>query len=101
MEGGGSTGECLEIVAVKMRNYSVVVVDEIDSGVVQIQCLCAVYILHYYLMLPQCHVGIVVSETSHQLEPYWLSSAEIRLSILYGNKRLGVIKLLIQLIISN
>ena len=76
MEPGGKNGERLEMVAAKAFNYTlvvvvvVVVVDEIDSRVVQIECLCLVYFQHYYLMLPHGHLGIVVSQPAHKLEPY-------------------------------
>jgi len=71
MEPGGRTGEYLEIVASKAGNYTlvVVVVDEIDSQVAQIQCLCSVNFHQYYLMLPHCHRGVVVSQRAHWLEP--------------------------------
>jgi hypothetical protein len=72
MESGGRTGEHLEMVAAKVGNYIlVVVVDEIDLQVARIECFCLVYFQHYYLMLPHCHLGVVVSQTAHLLEPYW------------------------------
>jgi len=55
------------MVAAKAGNYTlvvvvvVVVVDEFDSRVAQIECLCSEYFQHYYMMLPHCHLGIVVS----------------------------------------
>jgi hypothetical protein len=77
------------MVAAKAGNYTVVVVvvDEIDSWVARIECLCSVYIQHYCQMLPYCLLGIVVSRTTHWLEPCWLSSAEIHLSTSYVNNR--------------
>jgi len=75
MGQGGRTGEHLEMVAVKAGNYTPVV-DEIDSGVAQIECLCFVYFQHYYLMFPHCPLGVVVIETGHPVEPYWLASVE-------------------------
>jgi len=86
MEPGGRTGEHLEMVPAKVGNYTlVVVVDETDSRIARIECLCSVYVQHYYLMLRHCHLGIVVSQTAHWLEPYWLSSAEIHSSTSYVN----------------
>jgi len=89
MEPGGRTGERLEMVPVKAGNYTlvVVVVDEIDSGIARIECVGSVCFPHYYLMLPHCHLGIVVSQTALWLEPYWLSSVEIHSSRSYVNKR--------------
>jgi len=90
MEPGGRTGERLEMVAAKAGNYTlvlVVVVDEIDSRIARIECLSLVYFQHDSLTLPHCLLGIVVSQTAHWLEPYWLSSAEIHLSTSYVNKR--------------
>ena len=77
------------MVAVKAGNYTlvvVVVVNEIYLRVARIESLCFVYFHHYYMMLPHCHLGVVVSQTAHLLEPYWLSSAEIHSSTLYVNK---------------
>jgi len=102
MEHGGGTGVRLEMVAAKAGNYTLVVVmDEIDSRVAQTECLCSVYFQHYYLMLRHCHLGIVLSQTAHLLEPYWVSLAGIHLSTLYVNKRSVLIKLSIQLVIWN
>jgi hypothetical protein len=94
MGQGGRTGERLEMVPAKAGNYIlvvvvvvvVVVVDEIDSQVVRIECLCLVYFQHYYLMLPHCPLGIVVSPAANPLEPYWLSSGGIRSSTCDVNK---------------
>jgi hypothetical protein len=92
MEPGGRTRERLEMVAAKGVNYTlvlvvVVVVDEIDSWIARIECLCLVYFQHDFLMLPHFLLGVVVSQTSHWLEPYWLSSAEIHSATSYVNKR--------------
>jgi len=84
MGPGGRTGERLEMVPAMVGNYTQVV-DEINSGVAQIDCLCSVYFLHYYLMLPHCSLGFIVSQTAHPLEPYCLSLVEIRSSTLYVN----------------
>jgi len=73
------------MVPAKAGNYTPVV-DEIDSGVAQIECLCSVYFQHYYLLLPHCPLGVVVSQTGHPLEPDWLSSVEICSSTSYVNK---------------
>ena len=78
MEPGGRTGENLEMVAAKAGNYTVVVVDEIDSLVARIECLGSVYSQHYYPILPHCHLGVVVSQIAHLLSQYWLSSPGIR-----------------------
>jgi len=86
MGQGGKTGERLEMEAAKAGNYTPVV-EEIDSWVAQIECLCSVYFQHGYLMLPHCHLGAVVSQTGHLVEPYWLSSVEIHSSTSYVNKR--------------
>ena len=84
---GGRTGERREIKAVKAGNYTPMV-EEIDLWVAQIECVCSVYFQHYNLMLPHCHLGIVVvCQTGHPVEPYWLSSVEIHSSTLYANKR--------------
>jgi hypothetical protein len=103
MEPGGRTGERLEMVAAKAGNYTLVevvvvvvvvavvvvvvmvVVDEINLQVAPIEYLCLVYFHHYYLMLPHCHLGVVVSQTPHWLKPYWLSLAEIHSSTSYVN----------------
>ena len=66
------TGERLETVAAKAGNY-IPVEDEFDLWVARIECLCLVY----YLMLPDCHLCVVVSERAHWVEPYCSSSAEI------------------------
>jgi hypothetical protein len=54
------------MVAAKADNYTlvvaVVVVDEIDSWIARIECLGSVYFQHYRLMLPHCHMGVVVSQ---------------------------------------
>ena len=73
------------MLAAKACNYTVVV-NEIDSGVTQIECLCSVYFHHYYLMLPQSPLRVVVSRTAHPLEPYWLFSVEIHLKTSHVNK---------------
>jgi hypothetical protein len=86
MGQGGKTGERLEMEAAKAGNYTPVEV-EFDSAVARIECLCSVYFLHDYLTLPHCLLGVVVSQTAHWLEPYWLSSAEIHSSTSYVNKR--------------
>jgi len=71
--------------AAKAGNYTLVV-EEIDSWVARIECLCSVYIQHGYLMLPHCHLGVVVSQTGHPVEPFWLSLVEIHSSTSYVNK---------------
>ena len=91
MGHGGRTGERLEMEAAKAGNYTPVV-EEIDLWVTRIECLCSVYFQHGYLMLTHCHLGVVVSQTGHPVEPYWLSSAEIRSSTSYVNKMMIVIK---------
>jgi hypothetical protein len=85
MEPGGRTGECLEMVAVKAGNYMLVVVDEIDSRIARIECLCSVYFQYYYLVLRHCHLGIFVSLNANRLEPDWLYSADIHSSTSYEN----------------
>jgi len=91
MGQGGSTGERLEMVPAKAGNYTlvvvVVVVEEINSWVAQIECRCLADFPQYYLMLPDCPLGIVMSQTAHPLEQYWFSSVEIRSSTSYVNKR--------------
>jgi len=84
MGHGGRTGEHLEMVAAKAGNYTLVV-EEIDLWVARIECLCSVYIQHHHLMLPHSHLGVVVSQTGHPVEPYWLSSVEIRSFTSYVN----------------
>jgi hypothetical protein len=85
MGHGGGTGEHLEKVAVKAGNYTPVA-DEFDLWVARIVCFGLVYFQHHYVMLPHCHLGLVVSQTAHQLEPYWLSSVGINSSTLYVTK---------------
>jgi len=72
--------------AAKAGNYTPVV-EAIDSWITRIECLCSVYFLHGYLMLPHCHLGVVLNQTGHLVEPYWLSSVEIHSSTSYVNKR--------------
>jgi len=96
----GRTGECLEMLPAKARNHSQGE-DEINLCVPQIECLCAVYFQHYYLMLPHCHLGIVVSERGYLLEPDWLSSVEIRSLTSYVKTQIVVNRFSIQLVISN
>ena len=91
---------CLEKMAAKVGDYSPVA-DELDAWVPRIECLCSVYFQHYFLMLPHCHPGVVVSQTAHQSGPYWLSLADIRSSTSYVNTKTVVSKVSIQLLISN
>ena len=87
MEHGGRTGERLEMEAAEVGNYTPVV-EEIDLSVPRIECLCSVYFHCYYLMLPHCLLGVVVvSQTGHPVEPYWLSSVEIHSLTSHVNKR--------------
>jgi hypothetical protein len=86
MGKGGRTGERLQKVPVKVGNYTLVV-NEFDLWVAQIECLCLVYFQYYYLMLPHCSLGFVVSQTAHLFKPYWSSSVEICSSTLYVNQR--------------
>jgi len=86
MGHGGRTGERQEMEAAKAGNCTPVV-EEIDLWVPRIECLSSVYFQHGYLMLPHHHLGVVVSQTGHLVEPYWLSSVEIHLSTSYVNKR--------------
>jgi len=86
MGQGGKTGKRLEMVAAKAGNYTLVE-DEFESGVALIECLCSVYFQHYCLTLPHCPLGVVMSQTAHSIEPYWLSSVEICSSTSYVNKR--------------
>jgi hypothetical protein len=72
--------------AVKVGSCTPVVVVEIGSWVARIGCHCFVYFQRYYLMLPHCHLGIVVvSQTGHPVEPYWLSLVEIHSLTSYVN----------------
>jgi len=72
MGHGDRTGERLEMVAVRVDNYTPVE-DAFDLWAARIEFLCSVYVPHYYLMLPHCHPDIVVSQTAHLVQPYWLS----------------------------
>jgi len=81
MGKGGRTGERLEKMSAKADNYTPVV-NEFDMWVAQIECLCLLYFQHYYLMLPHCSLGFVVSQTAHLFKPHWSSSVEISLSTL-------------------
>jgi hypothetical protein len=85
MGQGGKTGERLEMKAAKVGNYTPVEV-EFDLAVARIECLCSVYFQHCFQMLPHYLLGVVVSQTGYLVEPYWLSSVEIRSSTLYVNK---------------
>jgi len=67
MGEGGKTGECLDMVAAKAGNYTLVV-DEINLGVAQIACLCSVYFQHYCLMLPQWSSGCCCEPDSRPTE---------------------------------
>jgi hypothetical protein len=60
-----------------------------------------VYFHHYYLMLPLGHLGTVVTQTTHILEPDWVSSAEISSSTSCVNQNKVVNTLSFQLVISN
>ena len=82
---GGRTGQRLEMVVAKAGNYTLVV-DNSDSFVAQIECLCSLYCQYYCVMLTNCPLGIIVSETAHLLEPYWLSLVQICSLRSYVNK---------------
>jgi hypothetical protein len=69
MGHGGRTGERLEMEAARAGNYTPVV-EEIDVLVARIECLRSVYFQHSYLMLPQCHLGVDMSQTGYLVEPY-------------------------------
>jgi hypothetical protein len=84
---GGKIGERLETEAAKAGNYTPVEV-EFDSAVAPMECLCSVYFKPYCQMLPHCLLGVVVTQTGHQVEQYWVSSVEIHLSTSYVNKTL-------------
>jgi hypothetical protein len=86
MGDGDRAGKRLEMEAAKVGNYTLVV-DDIEWWVARIECLCSVYFQHRYLMLPHCHLGVVVSQTGLTVEPYWLSSVEIHSSTSDVNKR--------------
>jgi len=74
------------MVAAKKGNYTPVE-DEFDLAVARIEYLCSVYFHHYCQMHPHWLLGVVVSQTGHPVEPYWLSSVEIRSPTPYVNKR--------------
>jgi hypothetical protein len=74
------------MVAAKAGNNTPVV-EDINSWGALFECLCLVYFQHYYLMLPHRHLGVVVGQTGHPVEPYWLSSVEIRSSTLSVKNR--------------
>jgi hypothetical protein len=87
MGHGGRTGERLGMETVKSRKNTPVV-EENDLWVSGIESLYLVYFQCYYLMLPHCHLGVVVaSQTGHPVEPYCLASVEIHSSTSYVNKR--------------
>jgi hypothetical protein len=88
------------MVAARVGNYTPVE-DEYDLWLAQIECLCWVHFQHDYLMLPHCHLGVVMKHTAHLQEPYWMYSVEIHSSTSYVNKWMIVIKLSIKLVISN
>jgi hypothetical protein len=75
--------------AAKAGNYTPVG-EKIDWCIAHIECLCSVYFPH--LMPPHCHLGVVVSQTGHPVEPYWLPLVEIRSSTSYVNQMVIVIK---------
>ena len=91
MGHGGRAGESLVMVAARAGNYTPVE-DKFDLWAARIECLCSVYFQYYYLMLPHCHLGVVVRQTAHPVQPYWLSSVEIRLSTSYVNTMIIVMK---------
>ena len=91
MGHSGRTGERLEMVAARAGNYTLVE-DEFNLVAARFEYLCSVYFQHYYLILPHFHLGVVLSQTAHPLEPYWLSAVEIRLLTSYVNKMMIVIK---------
>jgi hypothetical protein len=97
---GGKTEEHLEMVAAKAGNYTPLE-DEFDSWIARIECLWSVYFQHYHMILPHCHLRVVVSQTTHRVEPYWFSSAEIISLTSYVNKKMVLNKLSMQLVISN
>jgi hypothetical protein len=86
MGQGGKTGERLKKVAVKAGNYTPVE-NEYDSRVAGIEYRCLLYFHQCCQMLPHCLVDIVVSQTGHPVEPYWLSLVEICSLTSYVNKR--------------
>ena len=88
------------MVATKASYYTLVEV-ELDLWVARIECLSFVYFQYYHLMLPHCHLGIVVSPSAYMLEPYWLSSAENCLLTSYMNQMIVVNTFSIQFVIAN
>jgi hypothetical protein len=86
MGHGGRTGERLEMEAEKAGNNTPVVA-EIELLVARIEFLCSVYFVLSCLILPHCHLGVVVSQSGYLMEPCWLSLVEIYLSTSYVNKR--------------
>jgi hypothetical protein len=89
------------MVAAKAGNYTLLVVDVIELQVAGIECLGLVYFQHYFLMILHFHLGVVVSQTAHLMQRYWLSLAVICLLESYINKRFVPIKLPFKLAILN
>jgi hypothetical protein len=85
MGQGGKPGKRLEMEAVMVGNYTPGE-DEFDSEVARIECLCSVYFHHCCQILPHGLLGVVVSQTAHLMEPYWLSLVVIHSSTSYVNK---------------
>jgi len=65
------------MVDAKAGNYTLVVVEEIGLWNAQIEGRCVVFFQHYHVMLPHCHLGVVISQTASLLDPNWLSLAKI------------------------
>jgi hypothetical protein len=61
----GRSAEPLEILAAMARNVTLVLADKIDFQDAQIECLCLVSLQPDYLMLPDCHPGVDVSNTAN------------------------------------
>jgi len=75
MVSGGKTAECLEIAAVKVGNHTNAAVD-VDWCVSQIGGQCR--FVKYIPMVLNCLQVIFVCQIEHLMQPYSLSSVEIR-----------------------
>jgi hypothetical protein len=71
-------------VAAKAGDYSFMVGENNSLGS-RTECLCSVSLQHYDVVLSPCYLGVVMCETPHLFERYWLSLEEISSSTSYVN----------------
>jgi hypothetical protein len=93
MESADKTAECMEMVAVKTGNHTLVAVD-IDWFMSQIDCHCEWQVVNCFLTILNCLHGIVVCDIGHLEEPCSLASVEICSSTCSVNKDGGKLLLM-------